>query len=161
MEVHILESRELLDTVISLVQSKKGRKLCVLEMTQLVYYTDWFVIVHGQNARHVRAIAEEVRAVLSRDHGEVPLSVEGEGSGRWLVVDYGDVVVHVFDPDARKRYDLEGLWADAPHLPVPTSPDDADDDAWGEPEDDAGPWGEDDDEEEPQPRLFTFVTDLS
>jgi len=88
---------------------------------ELVGYTDYMVVVSGRNPRQVRAIAEGVRQALKHDHHLLPVGVEGTEASRWVLVDYDDVVLHVFQEDARAFYDVEGLWADAARVPVPAS----------------------------------------
>jgi ribosome-associated protein len=76
---------------------------------------DFFVLATGQSRRQIHTIAEEIDAAL-RAEGERRLNIEGYEGSKWVVQDYGDIVVHVFDPEARKYYQLEDLWADAPQL---------------------------------------------
>jgi ribosome-associated protein len=83
-------------------------------MRPVCIYTDFFVICTGQNARQTKAIQDEVYAHLKRDHRILPHSVDGATEGTWIVVDYLDVVLHVFTPDARAYYRLEELWGDVP-----------------------------------------------
>ena len=82
-------------------------------MSEAVTFTDWFVIVTGGTPRHTKAIAEEIQRGL-RQHGVRPTRTEGEREGDWVLLDYLDVVVHVFTPDAREFYRLEKLWGDVP-----------------------------------------------
>jgi ribosome silencing factor RsfS/YbeB/iojap len=84
-----------------------------------VSYCDYFLICAGRNRRQVRAIAESISTRLKQETGMGPRSVEGMESGRWVLLDFGDVVVHVFDEPLRGFYDLEGLWKDAPRVDVP------------------------------------------
>jgi ribosome-associated protein len=77
--------------------------------------TDVFVIGSGTSNRHVRSLADDVEMML-REHGERPLRREGAEYGRWVLLDYGDIVVHLFDAETREFYDLERLWADAPRI---------------------------------------------
>ncbi len=77
--------------------------------------TDVFVIGSGTSNRHVRSLADDVEMKL-REHGERPLRREGADYGRWVLLDYGDIVVHLFDTETRDFYDLERLWADAPRI---------------------------------------------
>ena len=77
--------------------------------------TDVFVIGSGTSNRHVRSLADDVEMKL-REFGERPLRREGADYGRWVLLDYGDVVVHLFDVETRDFYDLERLWADAPRI---------------------------------------------
>jgi len=98
---------------------KKALDLVILDMQNLVSYTDVFVLCTATNPRQVKAIADYVREVAKKDHGRLAEGVEGLESGRWVLVDFGDVVVHIFDGPLRGFYNLDGLWADAPRLPVP------------------------------------------
>ena len=95
---------------------KKGESTVVLEMGPLLAVTDAFVITSGGNARQVRTIAEEVEERVKAAGAGGPHRVEGLDDARWILLDYGDVVVHVFLEEARNYYDLERLWADAPRL---------------------------------------------
>lgn len=95
---------------------KKGADTVVLDVGPLLGITDLFVITSGTNDRQVRTIAEEVEAQVKRALGRAPLRVEGLDDARWVLMDYGDAVIHVFHEEARQYYDLERLWADAPRL---------------------------------------------
>jgi ribosome silencing factor RsfS/YbeB/iojap len=101
---------------------RKAEELVILDVRDLVSYAQFFIICHGNSTRQVAAIAEAIRADVRDDLGELPLGLEGLQAGRWVLVDYGDVVVHIFDEHQRTFYDLEGLWVDAPHLPLPEEP---------------------------------------
>ncbi len=96
-----------------LADEKKAEELVVLDLGGRVSYCDYFVICNGTNRRHVRAIAESVLERLKTEHGLAPISSEGFESARWVLLDFGDVVIHIFDESMRGFYDLEGLWADA------------------------------------------------
>ena len=78
--------------------------------------TDAFVITSGRNVRQVKTIAEEVEAKLKAEGGIKPIRVEGLGDSQWILLDYGDLVVHVFLDETREYYDLERLWSDAPRV---------------------------------------------
>ena len=98
---------------------KKAENLKILELTQLSGFTDYFVICSGMSDRQVQAIADSVEsAMVTQDHEA--LSIEGYGDGRWVLMDFGDVVVHIFLDALREYYDLENLWADAPRVKVPS-----------------------------------------
>jgi ribosome-associated protein len=90
----------------------KARDIAVLDMRHVTPLYDYFVLVSGTSRRQIHTIAEEIDAAM-RAEGEKRLSIEGYVASRWVVQDYGNVVVHVFDPDSRKYYALEDLWADA------------------------------------------------
>jgi ribosome-associated protein len=96
-------------------EENKARDIRVLDMRAITPMYDFFVIATGTGRRQLHAIVEEVDAAL-RAEGEKRLSIEGYESSKWIVQDYGDVVVHVFDPASRDYYDLDQLWADAPRL---------------------------------------------
>jgi ribosome-associated protein len=82
-------------------------------MRGVVSYTDYFVICSGRTPRQTQAIAEEIRDRLKRDR-VLPTAIDGERQGDWILLDYLDVVVHVFTPEARAFYRLEGLWGEVP-----------------------------------------------
>ena len=96
---------------------KKATDVVALDVREVVSFADTFVIASGGSDRHVRTIADAVVA-CAREGGEVPLGVEGEEDCRWVLIDLGDVVIHVFQPEVRQRYDLERLWSDAPPIRV-------------------------------------------
>jgi ribosome-associated protein len=96
--------------------SKNAEDTVVLEVGEILAITDAFVITSGRNVRQVKTIAEEVERQLKEQASIAPVSVEGLGDSRWILLDYGDVVVHVFLQETRSYYDLERLWADAPRL---------------------------------------------
>jgi ribosome-associated protein len=96
---------------------KKGGDTVVLAVGPILLITDAFVITHGTNARQVRTIAEEVEDQVRAVGGPSPLRIEGLDDARWVLIDYGDFVVHVFLEEVRRFYDLERLWADAERWP--------------------------------------------
>jgi ribosome-associated protein len=93
----------------------KGRDVAVLDMRGITPLYDFFVLATGQSRRQIHTIAEETDAAL-HERGDARLSIEGYEASKWVVQDYGDVVVHVFDAPTREYYALEELWADAPHV---------------------------------------------
>lgn len=93
----------------------KASNIVVLDMRALTPLYDYLVLATGTSRRQIHTIAEEIDAAL-RAEGERRLSIEGYAASKWVVQDYGDLVVHVFDPEARRYYALEDLWADAPKL---------------------------------------------
>ena len=94
---------------------KKAEDLKVLEVGQLTQFTDYFLLCSGQNARQVQAIADGVERRL-REHKLRPAHVEGYQTGQWVLMDYGDFVLHVFLHERRRFYGLERLWGDAPNV---------------------------------------------
>lgn len=97
------------------ILDKKGDDVALLDVSDLLVVTDVFVIGTGTSSRHVRSLADDVEQHLS-ELGDRPLRKEGADYGRWVLVDYGDFVVHLFDAETRDFYDLERLWADAPRV---------------------------------------------
>jgi ribosome-associated protein len=96
---------------------KKAANLTVLDLRGVATFTDFFIIATGANKRQVQAIADEV-VEQSKKHGTRAARVEGYQSAEWVLVDYGDFVVHVFDDRARRFYDLERLWRQARRVDV-------------------------------------------
>jgi ribosome-associated protein len=104
---------------------KKAIALEILDVAGKVDYADFLVIMTGRSDRHAQALTQGIEEAL-RKKGVRPTAVEGLQQGRWVLMDFGDVVVHVFQDEARQLYDLDGLWLDARRLPVPegaTRPD--------------------------------------
>ncbi len=91
----------------------KGDRVLVLDLRKLTIVTDFFVICGSQSLVGVKAIAEEIRARL-KNEGISPSHIEGMAGGNWVLLDYGDAIVHVFHEQVREFYDLESLWGDAP-----------------------------------------------
>jgi ribosome-associated protein len=108
-------STGLLALAVEAAASKTSEPTVVIDVGDLLVITDYFVITSGRNDRQVRAITEEVERRLKTD-GRSPRTVEGLDDARWVLMDYGDFVVHVFVEEARRYYDLERLWYDAPRL---------------------------------------------
>jgi ribosome-associated protein len=101
--------------VAQLAADNKARDVLVLDMRPITPLYDFFVLATGSSRRQIHTIAEETDAMLAHE-GEKRLGIEGYQSSKWVVQDYGDLVVHLFDPDTRSYYALEELWADAPRL---------------------------------------------
>jgi ribosome-associated protein len=97
-------------------EAKSGEDTAVLAMGELLGLTDAFVITSGRNARQVKTIVDEVERQVGAVAGRKPARVEGLDDARWVLMDYGDFLVHVFLDEAREFYDLEHLWADAPRV---------------------------------------------
>ncbi len=105
------------------IDDKKGLDIRLLDVSELLVVTDVFVIASGTSSRHARSLADDVEGRLKTEMARQPLRREGRDYGRWVLLDYGDMVVHVFDPETRDYYQLERLWADAPVIdfePAPT-----------------------------------------
>jgi ribosome-associated protein len=110
-----VEMPPVLERATSLAADRKGLDMLVMDLRGISNATDFFLIVSGTSDMHVRSIAEHVIEELKKE-GHRPSHVEGLRSGRWVLIDYIDFVVHVFHPAARDFYQLERLWGDAPTL---------------------------------------------
>jgi ribosome-associated protein len=90
----------------------KAEDLVALDMREITPFADVFVVATGNSDRHVRSIADAVSKAAS-EMGEPALGIEGYDDGRWVLLDLGDVIVHIFQPEVRQQYDLERLWSEA------------------------------------------------
>jgi ribosome-associated protein len=100
------------------VAAKKAHDVVALDMSVAVTYTDYFLICSGTSTRQTRALAEELQRRM-RELRVRPAHVEGERQAEWILLDYLDVVVHIFTPTARDFYRLEALWRDVPRQELP------------------------------------------
>jgi ribosome-associated protein len=108
-----IPSREIAESVAALALDRKAADVVILDLREISSVTDYFVICTGRSDVHVRAIVERIESGLA-ESGERPLAREGVSHGSWALLDYGDVVIHVFQPETRAFYDLERLWGQAP-----------------------------------------------
>ncbi len=109
-------SEELARQLAAIADSKKAEDVVVLDMRELVAYTDFLAICTARGERQAKAIVDEVRLRVKRETGLLPGGVDGGGEAGWTILDYLDCVLHVFTADARERYGLEDLWHEAPRL---------------------------------------------
>lgn len=108
------ETSNLLEYVVKGIQGKKGRHIVNLDLTGIENAVcSNFVVCHGDSNRQVSAIADSVQEMVKKNTNEKPWHKEGEQNADWILLDYADVVVHIFREETRKFYNLEGLWADA------------------------------------------------
>jgi ribosome-associated protein len=95
---------------------KKAYDLKLFEVAEISSVTDYLLLASGRSDRQVQAIAEHIRLEFKQKHEMLPLAIEGMDQGRWILLDYGELMVHVFQPEVRSFYDLEGLWTEAPEV---------------------------------------------
>jgi len=107
-----LGGERLVDRIVELIQSKKGEDILVIDVRKVTSVADFFVLTTGTSSVNVKAIADEVRMKMKQDDDVIPWHVEGFEALRWVLVDYVDVVVHVFDRETRLYYGIENLWKD-------------------------------------------------
>lgn len=108
------ESFHLAQSAAALATDRKASEIVILDLSEISSVADYFVICTGRSHIQVDAIAERISTGLKEREETAPISIEGLGNGQWAILDYGSVVVHVFQDSARKLYDLERLWRDAP-----------------------------------------------
>jgi ribosome-associated protein len=110
----LLQGSDLLGEIARLAADKKAIDAVELDLRGVLGYTDYFLICSGNTTRQTKAIHDGILEGLKREHGTVPRRVEGAGRADWILMDYLDVVVHIFTPQARDYYRLEQLWGEAP-----------------------------------------------
>jgi len=110
-------SKELARLCARTALDKKAENLVILDVRKLCSFTDFFVIMSGRSTRHVLGLAEAIEAEM-RLKRLSPTTAEGLTEGTWALLDYNDIVVHIFYSETRKFYDIEGLWHDAPKIPL-------------------------------------------
>jgi ribosome-associated protein len=111
-----LSPERLATTIAAHAADKKAIDIVALDLRGVAGYTDFFVIASGNTDRQTKAIHDAIHLGLKQHHGLLPRRVEGLGESRWVLMDYLDVVVHVFTPETRDFYRLESLWGDVPRI---------------------------------------------
>jgi len=111
-----MDSKKLALLCRELADNKKAEDIVVLDVRKISSVADYYVIASGTSEPHLRAIMDEISDTLREEHDVIPSGKDGNVSNAWVVLDYFDVMVHVMRADARERYNLEGLWNDAPRV---------------------------------------------
>jgi ribosome-associated protein len=111
-----MQPEEIALAVAEYASDKKAEEIVQLDLRGLISYTDFFVICTGRSDRQVKAIHDGIQLGMKQNHGVMPTRVEGVAEAAWILMDYGDVLVHVFTPEMRELYRLEQLWGEAPSL---------------------------------------------
>jgi ribosome-associated protein len=109
-----MQPQELVREIVRLADDKKAIDVVELDLRGVLGYTDYFLICSGNTGRQTKAIHDGILEGLKHEHGMLPRRVEGVGRADWILMDYLDVVVHIFTPEARDYYRLEELWGEAP-----------------------------------------------
>ena len=109
-----LEPTKLAELIAGFASDVKAIEIVELDLRGVLGYTDYFVIATGGTERQVKAIHDRIHENMKREHGLLPRRVEGVSESRWILMDYLDVIVHLFTPEAREFYRLEQLWGEAP-----------------------------------------------
>jgi ribosome-associated protein len=109
-----------LQLAIRCADEKKAVDMVGLDLREIASFTEFFIIASGTNQRQVQAISDEINEQLKKQLRRRPVRIEGYGTAEWVLLDYGDFVIHLFDKEARDFYDLERLWRDARRVEIPT-----------------------------------------
>ena len=96
----------------------RGRDIVLLDLRELTCMFDFFLLVNGASRRQLHAISEEIDRVMEKELGDKRLGIEGYSESRWILLDYGDLVVHMFEPETRAYYAIEDLWGQAKRVPL-------------------------------------------
>jgi len=113
-----MDRKTFLKTVKELLEEKKAEDVNILDVRGLTSLTDYFVIASALSDTHAKALADYLEEEIKKRFGEEPINVEGREWNRWIVLDYGDVIVHIMLPDVRDYYGIDWLWADAKKVEV-------------------------------------------
>lgn len=113
----LMDSKELLETVVKAADSKRAEEIVALDVANVSLLADYFVIMQANSERQVKAIADEIEEKVAAAGIQVR-DIEGKNAANWVLLDFGDVVVHVFRTETRQFYNLEKLWAEAPLVDV-------------------------------------------
>lgn len=98
---------------------RKAGDMLLLKVSEVSFMADYFLIVTGYSRAQLRAIAESIQDKVKEQYHRLPMSTEGAGKGSWVLVDYGDVIVHIMSPDDREFYNLEAFWSHGEVVPLP------------------------------------------
>jgi len=112
-----LDGKERVLLCVNASLEKKAKDLVILNVKTLTAFTDYFIICSGTSDRQVQAIASSIQESLKK-FGIIPLGVEGERLGKWVLMDYDDVIIHIFYEPIREFYEIERLWSDSPRMEI-------------------------------------------
>lgn len=109
-----VDNKTLVDKIVEGIQELKGKKIAIVDMTNLQERAcDYFVICEGNSSVHVSSIADSIKNYVQKQTGVKPYAIDGQNNCLWIAFDYGQIFVHVFEPETRVFYDIEHLWSDA------------------------------------------------
>ena len=112
------EKNEIVETAVKALNAKKGVDIEVIDVSELTTIADWFILASGTSNIHVKSLVDEVEALIKAEHGTAPKRVEGYPTAQWILMDYGDVIVHVLHPEAREFYSLERLYSEGARMEI-------------------------------------------
>ena len=111
-----METKEMLNIICSVLDEKKAEDIKSINLDGKSIIADYFVICSGRSTTHVKSLADNLDEEMSKKYGIEPLRMEGKQDGKWAVVDYGDVIVHIFHQEQRRIYEIEDLWDDGKNI---------------------------------------------
>ena len=111
-----IDTKELTKIICNAALERKAEQIVVLDVSEQSTCGAVIILCNGMATRQVRAVAENALQTMKREHNRLPLGVEGRGVDQWVIVDYGSVLLHVFQPEMREYYDLDGLWSEVPRI---------------------------------------------
>ena len=115
-----MKEKQLLKTIVEGIQEKKGKKITTVDLSKIESAaTSHFIICEGQSTTQVMAIADSIREYVLQNTGKKPFGYDGYQNGQWIVIDYGNILAHIFLPEYRNYYKLEQLWNDAKLAEIP------------------------------------------
>lgn len=117
-QVQLEQSLTLARAVVRVAAENRGQEILLLDLTAQTALFDYFVIVTGSSRRQLAAVSSEIDRMMKMEFGERKLSISGLEESRWVILDYGSIVVHLFDEDTRRFYDIESLWGDAREVDI-------------------------------------------
>jgi ribosome-associated protein len=113
------ETKQLVQKVVEGIQERKGKRITVVDLTKLDAICRYFVLCEGTSNTQILAIADSIKEYVYKNTGEKPFATDGLANALWIAMDYGDVMVHIFERETRQFYNLEHLWSDAKLTEVP------------------------------------------
>ena len=111
-----MKTKEMLNIICSVLDEKKAEDIKSINLDGKSIIADYFVICSGRSTTHVKSLADNLDEEMSKNYGIEPLRMEGKQDGKWAVVDYGDVIVHIFHQEQRRIYEIEDLWDDGKNI---------------------------------------------
>ena len=111
-----MQTEQLKELICKTLDSKKAINVAVISLEGLTVVADYFVLASGRSTTQVKALAENLEEIMEKEYGVRVLRTEGRSGGKWVVLDYGSVIVHVFEEETRKTYSLEQLWGDGTNV---------------------------------------------
>jgi ribosome-associated protein len=121
VQTHFADLDPEVQLAVRLASEKKATDLRALDLRDIVSFTEFFIIASGANQRQVQAICDEIDEQLKKQLSTRPVRIEGYSGAEWVLMDYGDFIVHIFNKEAREFYDLERLWRDARRVEIPAT----------------------------------------